>query len=376
MRMVLNIRNRSPQKNPPSELLNTSMQNAPSRANPLPLCGALLLALILTACGDEDPSGPGEEPFASLTVDAAAEWAFVDLDATAHEVEVTDPEASASWDLGFFATGVMLNGGAAGPGEVVGYCLCQNENATDDQVMAMTADSERGAFEAVTAASVPTDDAAWVGDELAPAIDGWWSYDMNTHTVTPVTDRVWIVRNAEGSAYTKLRVTGIANGTQQSAGDVTLEFATQPAAGEPYGATRTLTVTVGAAPVYVDLADGAVSDADDWDVQLEGYHIRVNGGVSGSGGAAAVLAGSDFDDIADAGDVPAEIFSTDEFGGVFEAKPWYRYNLEGNHQIWPTYNVYLIRAGDEVYKVQLTSYYRASDGKPRHISFRYAPLSD
>jgi hypothetical protein len=58
---------------------------------------------------------------------------------------------------------------------------------------------------------------------------------------------------------------------------------------------------------------------------------------------------------------------------VFDAHPWYRYNLDGGHQIWPTYDVFLIRRGDAVYKVQLTSYYGAT-GDSRQITFRYARL--
>jgi hypothetical protein len=65
----------------------------------------------------------------------------------------------------------------------------------------------------------------------------------------------------------------------------------------------------------------------------------------------------------------------DAFGGVFDEHRWYRYNLTGtDHQIWPTYDVYLIRRGTEVYKVQLVSYYDAT-GDSRHITFRYAPLA-
>lgn len=337
--------------------------------------GMLVLATALAGCSDEDPAGPVEETFGSLTVDAVADWSYVDLAATASEVQPSDPAASTAWDIAFFASGVMLNGGAAGAGDVEGYCLCQNENATDAQVLAMTAQSELAAFEAVTAASIPTDENAWQSDALDPALAGWWRYDMASHTVTPVPDRVWVVRTAEGDAFAKVHVTALANGTQQSAGEVTLEFATQTAAGGPYGATRTLTVDVTAGPVYVDLLDGAVSDASDWDLRLQGYDIRLNGGVSGSGDAAAVLAGGDFDTIP----APNEIqggFATDAYGGVFVARPWYRYDLQGNHQIWPTYNVYLIRTGDEVYKVQLVSYYKASNGDARHITFRYAPLTD
>jgi HmuY protein len=351
------------------------MRHARSLKFPRRTSGLLLLSVILAACGDEDPSGPIEEPFASLTVQAETDWTYVELDATAGVVQPSDPASSTAWDVAFFATGVMLNGGAAGPGEVQGYCLCQNDGATNDQVLAMTAESERAAFEAVTAASIPAEEDAWLADVLAPAIAGWWSYDMTSHTVTPVTDRVWIVRTAEGEAFAKLRVTGMANGSQQSAGDVTLEFAVQPTGGEPYGATRTLTVNVGAAPVYVDLLDGGVSDASDWDLRLEGYDIRLNGGVSGAGEGQAVLAGDDFATVPLASEVPAG-WTSDGFGGVFEAHPWYRYNLEGNHQIWPTYDVYLIRRGEEIHKVQLVSYYNPTNGDDRHITFRYAPLTD
>ena len=70
----------------------------------------------------------------------------------------------------------------------------------------------------------------------------------------------------------------------------------------------------------------------------------------------------------------AQVFAEDDFGGVFAEHPWYRYNLEGNHQIWPTYQVYLIRKGADVYKVQLTGYYERNTGDARHISFRYAKL--
>jgi hypothetical protein len=56
-------------------------------------------------------------------------------------------------------------------------------------------------------------------------------------------------------------------------------------------------------------------------------------------------------------------------------KPWYRYNITGtDNQIWPTYDVYLVRRGSDVYKVQLVGYYDAG-GRSRQITVRYAPLA-
>ena len=195
------------------------------------LCSArpllvLLSGLALGACDDgpTDPVVP--DPGATLTVDASDEvaWALVDLGSPATVVQSADPATSTAWDLGFQRTGVMLNGGEAGPAGMVAHCLCQNEEATDAEVMAMTAASELADFEAVTEAQIPAAGAAW--------------------------------------------------------------------------------------------------------------------------SAAA-----------------------------FDESRWYRYNLQGNHQVWPTYQVYLVKRGDEVYKVQLTGYYGA-DGTPRQISFRYARLTD
>jgi hypothetical protein len=340
-------------------------------ARPLSL---LALAVTLAGCSESDPAGPQEEPFGSLTVDAVADWAFVDLAATATPVQVADRSTSGAWDIAFFATTVMLNGGAAGPGEVEGYCLCQNDGASDEDIIAMTPNSEAADFEAVTELQIPAD--GWETDVLDPAIEGWWSYNPTTHVVSAAPEKTWKVRTAEGTAFAKLHVTAIEDAAMAHAGKVTLEFATQTAAGEPFGDTKTLTVDLAAGPVYVDLLDAAISDASSWDIRLEGYDVRVNSGISGDGEAAAIDAGEPFADITDAGDVVESVYKSDAFGGAFKAHPWYRYDLQGNHQIWPTFDVYLIRTGVEIYKVQLTSYYESSTGDGRHITFRYAQLAD
>src|SRR5690606_20240098 len=110
------------------------------------------------------------------------------------------------WDMAFLRTAVTLNGGAAGPGGVQGYCICQNAGATPAQVMAMTPESELAAFESVDASSIPADESAWSSDALAPVIDGWWSYNPMTHQVSAVPTRLWIVRSAETTSpvYAKL----------------------------------------------------------------------------------------------------------------------------------------------------------------------------
>jgi hypothetical protein len=111
-----------------------------------------------------------------------------------------------------------------------------------------------------------------------------------------------------------------------------------------------------------------------WDLSLDGFTIRLNGGVSGSGAAAAAETTEDFEAIATASTDP-RAYLQDNFGGVFNSHPWYRYNLTGENIIHPTFDVYLVKRGDDVYKVQLINYYGAA-GEPRHITFRYARLTE
>ncbi|HEX7049434.1 MAG TPA: HmuY family protein [Longimicrobiales bacterium] len=348
-----------------------------SRRAPFASVLALAGAAGLAACSDEAPLGPGEDSVPTLTVDASQDWAFVELGETASTVSIPDPTASTEWDIAFFKTAVMLNGGAAGPGGVVGHCLCVNaQGATDAELQELTPESKLDAFLAVTAADVPAEGDAWMSDALAPAIDGWYRYDPEAHVVSAASDRVWKLRAAESEApvYAKFHVIGIEGATQANAGHVTIEFAVQAGKGGAMGEARAaeLDLTSGGR-VYFDLARGEASDAADWDLAFEGYTIRVNGGVSGSGSAGAVLADASFDAMADASDAPDGVYSADAFGGVFDAHPWYRYDLAGQHQIWPTYDVYLVKRGDAVYKLQLIGYYGA-DGTPRQVTFRYARL--
>jgi len=334
------------------------------------------LALAATAGCSESAIGPTEPEAGTLMVDASTGWTFVRLGDTATPVTVTDPGTSTAWDVAFFGTSVMLNGGAAGPGGVTGHCLCQNRGVSDAQVLAMSPGSELVDFEAVTSAQVPSAEDAWVSDALTPAIAGWYAYNLQTHQVAADPSKAWKVRLAEATSpgYAKLHVVGIEGGSQARAGRVTIEYAVQTAAGAPFGATKTAVLDGTNGRVYFDFARGTVTDANDWDIALDGWAIRINGGASGPGRAGAVLAGESFATMTDAGDAPAQIYKGDVYGGVFDANRWYRYNLTGSHDITPTFDVYLVRRGGVVYKVQLIGYYDPA-GESRRITFRYAKIA-
>jgi HmuY protein len=337
--------------------------------------GLALLAAVcslpaLYACSSDEIQAPQTPVEGELTVDASTAWAYASLD-EGEAVSVGDPASEPGWDIGFNATRVMLNGGAAGPGGGAGVCLCQNAGATDAQVVAFTPASELPDFEAVTSADVP-DDSEFQSDALVPAVHGWYTGSGAAAVAAP--ENSWLVRLQDGTSFAKLHVISVTAPTAEHAGQVTLEYAVQPAADQVFAPTQTVTLDA-SSPASIDLNAGATTGVETtWDLSLDGFTIRLNGGVSGSGAAAAAVATEEFAAIATASTDP-RAYLQDNFGGVFNSHPWYRYNLTGENIIHPTFDVYLVKRGDDVYKVQLISYY-GSAGEPRHITFRYARLTE
>lgn len=343
--------------------------------NPAPVARLAAVALLLgtAACGRDEITAPTEPVSGTVTVNASAGWAYLSL----HEgavVTPADPLASTEWDLAFNASSVMLNGGQAGPGGVTGYCLCQNSaaNPTTEQILAMTAAGELADFDAVGSGSAPAA-AAFVADALTPALTGWYT---GTGAAATAADEAFLVRLRDSLTYAKVRVAEIEGATAASPGRVTLEFATQAGTTGALGAVRTLEVTVPAAgAVRVDLAAGAVATGTAWDLQLDGWTIRVNGGASGPGKAGVATTTTSFAEIADAFAGDARAYRTDTYAGVFGQHPWHRYNLLGDHRITPVFDVYLIRRGSALYKVQVLDYYGPA-GETRRITLRYEQLAD
>jgi hypothetical protein len=340
------------------------------------LVPAIVALLTLAAC-ETDPVSPDLGPdVGTITVDAAASTAYLLLEGDSlRAVTVADATASTGWDLALFATTVTTNGGAAGPGGVEVACLCVNQGSTGAEFMAMTPATELADFEGVEAAAAAA--ATFATDVLSPAISGWYTGTGAAATITP--DRSWITREGNPTALLgKFRVVSVTGATAEAMGTVTIEFAVQPAADEELGTAQEVTFAVGATPVYFDLTTGAVTTSANWDFQFSGWTIRVNGGVSGSGTVRTLVdTATPFDDItaAYAATAPVQAYSVDAFGGTFKAYPWYRYNITGtDNQIWPTYDVYLLRRGSSLLKVQLIGYY-GSGGEPRQITVRYQRLA-
>lgn len=331
---------------------------------------AALLVSALLACNSDKVSAPPAPLEGSFTVNASAAWAYASL----RDSSVVNPAPSAressAWDLALFTTSVTLNGGEAGPGGVTGFCVCQNAGASNAEILGMTPESERADFDAVT--GVPAG-ATFVADVLTPAVSAWFTGSGAAATADP--SKTFLVRLADSVGYAKIHVTAIQGASATSAGKVTLEYAVQPTATAPLGPTRTLEVdltTPGARSV--DLETGALTaSAAEWDLRFEGFTIRVNSGVSGPGKGAAAAGMGTFATIASA-KTADQAYRPDVYAGVFGTKKWYRYNLAGDNRISPTFDVYLIKRGSAVYKLQLLNYYNTT-GSPRFITFRYKQIA-
>jgi hypothetical protein len=342
------------------------------------------LALLAACSNDAGPTEPDNQS-STIQLNTTTAPAYLTLGSPASVVSVADPASSTAWDLAFTpGLSVNVNGGASGSAGVEAYCLCAHASLALAQIEGLSASDGADAFAAVTSAAIPTD-ASFQLDASSQAITGWYDYNTASHAIS-TNNTAWGIRLASTAGnYAKFHVTAIPTPGQSNAGPVTLEWATQTGATGALGADRTLSVDLSSgAKVFVDLTAGtsSASAASTWDVALQNYTIYVNGGTSGSGNVAAVslVPSSFYTSYAaittipvGAQGIPSNAFTTDGAGGAFLANEPYRYD-ESTHQVWPTLDVYLVKRGSAVYKVQVTSYY-STDGAFGNVTVRYAKLT-
>lgn len=330
---------------------------------------AAFLPLALAACATDDVIGlDGVPRQGSITVDARNAWVYVSLADSAVVTPTPSAPESAAWDIAFFSTNVTLNGGAAGPGGVTGACLCQNAAATNAEILAMTPTTELADFESVT--SVPAG-TAFTADVLTPAITGWFT---GTGAAAQAdTTKNWLVRLADSTSYAVVRVKAITGATATSAGTVTLEYRLQANASAALSTPETIVVNLATGAKRVDLNTRSVtSDAAAWDLLLDGFTVRVNGGISGVGKGAAAVGTTEFATVATAVTM-SNAYRQDTYAGIFGTNRYWKYNLAGDFRVSPTFDVYLLRRGTRTYKLQVINYYNES-GVARYITFRWARL--
>lgn len=138
--------------------------------------------------------------------------------------------------------------------------------------------------------------------------------------------------------------------------------------------------------IYLRLASGdEVTPPDpqssaDWDLGLQRFQLKVNGGVSGKAGVAvALVVGTPFDSITVA---PSSGYVTDEPPAGTDPEPryaftqrgtWYDYD-QNTHILTPKEQVYVVHATTGAYyKLQLTGYYDAA-GSSGYPTLRWQSL--
>jgi hypothetical protein len=339
-------------------------------------------ALAVSACSDDSaPTGPDTQ-YATIQLNTASGPQYVTLGATATLATVADASTNTAWDLAFTSVPtVAVNGGASGPGGVKAFCLCANASLTLSQIEAITPQAAADAFGAVSSASIPAD-ASFVSDDVSLAITGWYDYNRTTHAIT-ANGNTWGIRMAStAGAFAKFQVAAIPTPTQANAGPVTIKWAVQSSASATLGADQSLVVDLSSgAKVYVNLTTGATSTTAPaaWDIALQGYSITLN--TAGNVAAVPLVPSSFYTSYelitqipVGAQGIPSNAFSTDGTGGAFVTSEPYRYDPT-SHQIYPTYDVYLVKRGADVYKVQVVSYY-STGGTFGVLTVRYAKLTD
>lgn len=130
-----------------------------------------------------------------------------------------------------------------------------------------------------------------------------------------------------------------------------------------------------------------------WDIKFDSqnrsYKLWTNSGSSGNGkgGAFGLMDWQNLKSYKNAVQDPitgqdiSQLYQTDKTAGIFVDKPWYEYNLQGNHQLYPNNRVYLITTNTSdpttqstaqapIFALQITNYYNSA-GVSGHPTIRY-----
>ncbi|HRP08372.1 MAG TPA: HmuY family protein [Gemmatimonadales bacterium] len=138
------------------------------------------------------------------------------------------------------------------------------------------------------------------------------------------------------------------------------------------------------------LPAGTPDSATPWQLGVQRYALRLNHGITAAllvdntllvaGNPLFMLsaeAQQRFDSVTEADIPPPERFGSRLPSSVaVEDSPPFVYGVDPSnpHAVSPTFNIYLVKDGDAVYKVQFLSYYHPVTGAARMITIRFARL--
>lgn len=334
-------------------------------------------ALLLAACS-ESTTDPTVNPVTGAALNEIVVSGPLNASSTdtlvyfSFDAQALVPKTS-TWDIALRRYEVRVNGGVSGTAGGTGYSLGNNKNATAAQVLAFTNQNTLAAFDSIRDAQIPAD-SLFKADRLILNANAFLIVGGAAPTANAAA--YWKVRRGNGG-FALVRVTGITF-SGRALGSVTFESRIQT--GSTLGAAQSFTITTGSTPLNIDLATGTAVTASgcNWDLLLSPaiYEISVNSacnagtypGASTPGFAGTTLA-SDAPEYAPylsvlTGPIPNSI---EDISGPF------RYDLNNDQRLSPTFNTYLIRNGAKTYKLQVIGYYGTS-GAGGFPTIRYARI--
>ncbi len=345
---------------------------------------ALLVTGAAVAGCESESTGPDPvTPSGTVTIDATSNTSFVYFNLTTGQpVTVTNPSASSAWDLAIRRYEVRLNGGISGSKGLTGANLANNENATTEQILGFTAENQKAAFDAIGPTSIP-DAASFVSERIQANPLGWLSFGPQGPVANPTA--AWKAKRSGNGGHAVFRVTlaTVDGSSQQNATltSATVEWRYQAPNGT-LGANQTATLAVGTGNVALNFGTGTSSAATgcDWDIQFDPANFAILPNVACGAGTFPLDGAQSFDGLttaADASEYGAFLAGRSgvvPFSAALEDKRGpFLYNLTGDNRLSPTFNIYLVRVGNDVFKLQLTNYY-SSTGASGHVTLRYAQI--
>lgn len=391
------------------------------------------ITLALTGCGGSGSSGSGSnnnsgdtsasvdtQPKAVVTIDETTGIKSVAINASDYEnyvyinletgeaVDIDAAEASTSteWHMGIRRYTAILNGGASGAGTTAGALAAEQEDfydagepdnnvflnatpASEEEHLLASYDLDTLTFEEDS----PSASIQGSGDVSGTMMDlGWYNYNLATHALSVNDDNWWLLRSHDGNSYAKFHASALTY-DRTTGLDVTFEFDVQPSGASTFNSSATFNGLIpadGGESCFDFDTDSTVDCSETtWDLKLEivgrNWNLWTNGGISGNGVGATFgpLPTDTADEYtngtnAPAGNVIVSHYVQDKNAGIFEANPWYEYNLTEQHQLWPNFRVYVVDtnpadADAKKFAVQITSYY-SNTGVGGHPTIRIIEL--
>jgi hypothetical protein len=313
--------------------------------------------------GDPPPENPQETHLRHVdngdgtfttTVDASSqtEWIGLDLDARRQESAAKDTQ----WDVAFQRFHVRSRGGSNGTGGVevallTGAGFAQVSQAPQAGYAVDAADGE---------------DADTNPDTPFEVGEGWYSYDVAAHKLTPRT-QVYVVRSDAG-AYFKLQFLSYYDAAGTPA---ILQIHWGPVQA-PAAAELQVNAESSTGWVYLQAGKGVVQVSTpesslEWDVAVRRTQLRTNGGVSGAGVGGARIAEADGFaavqralTVGYALDAQQPVAGPPGSGSTAPANPtlndWYDYDVN-THVVTPKKRVFLVRTAKGDYaRLRIHSY--------------------